>query len=96
MLRALADVGFREDGRLTSIYCESDAVCPPSSCRLDVGRGAHLQNFVVARGGHFELVFSSRIAPIVCRELDRRQDCRSPAERAPKIDESATPAARAA
>ena len=70
LLRDLTDDGFPDDVRLTSIYSQQDLVCPPSSFRLQVGRGAHLKNVEVARRGHLDLVLSTRIASIIQRELE--------------------------
>jgi triacylglycerol lipase len=69
-LRDLADDTFPDEVRLTSIYSHCDMVCPPSSCRLEVRRGAHLKNVEVARGGHLEFLFSAEISSIICREFE--------------------------
>ena len=70
LLRDLADDSFPDSVRLTSIYSQRDPFCPPSSCRLDGGRGAHLKNVEVARGGHLAFLFSASISSIICRELE--------------------------
>jgi hypothetical protein len=56
--------------RLTSIYSQRDPICPPSSCRLEVGQGAHLKNVEVAQGGHLAFLFHASISSIICRELE--------------------------
>jgi pimeloyl-ACP methyl ester carboxylesterase len=70
LLRDLADHGFPDGVRLTSIYSQRDSFCPPSSCRLEVHRGAHLKNVEVADGGHLDFLLSGRISSIICRELE--------------------------
>jgi len=70
LLRDLADDSFPDSVRLTSIYSQGDPFCPPSSCRLEDGRGAHLKNIEVARGGHLVFLSSARISSIIQRELE--------------------------
>lgn len=60
----------RSGVRLTSVYSRSDSICPPSSCRLESQRRAHLKNVEVARVGHLEFPFSARISSIISRELE--------------------------
>jgi pimeloyl-ACP methyl ester carboxylesterase len=70
LLRALTDESFPRAVRLTSVYSRSDSICPPSSCRLESQRRAHLKNVEVARVGHLEFLFSARISSIISRELE--------------------------
>ena len=70
LLRDLADEGFPDGVRLTSIYSQADPFCPPSSCRLDNARRAHLKNIELARGGHLSFLSSAVIASIIRRELE--------------------------
>ena len=51
------------------MYSRRDPFCPPSACRLETGR-AHLKNVELVRGGHLAFLFSTRIASIICRELE--------------------------
>jgi len=69
LLRELPDETFPRAVRLTSIFSEGDAICPPTSCRLDVGLGAHLRNVGVSHGGHLDFLFRKRFAAIVQDEL---------------------------
>ena len=69
LLCELADETFPRAVRLTSIYSEGDVICPPASCRLDVGLGAHLKNVGVSHGGHVELLFRKRFAALIQNEL---------------------------
>ena len=70
LLRDLADDSFPESVRLTSIYSQGDPFCPPSSCRLEDGRGAHLKSIEVGRGGHLAFLSSVTISSIIRRELE--------------------------
>ena len=90
LLRDLADDSFPDSVRLTSIYSQRDPFCPPSSCRLDGGRGAHLKNVEVARGGHLAFLSSPRISSIVCRELASAE----PPAAGPRFARAASPRAR--
>ena len=69
-LRALPDDRFPAGTRLTSVYCKSDFVCPPSSCRLDERFGAHLRNVELESGNHLDFLFRPALLDVVCRELD--------------------------
>ena len=70
LLRDLTDDTFPDNVRLTSIYSQRDPFCPPSSCRLEDNRGAHLKNIEVARAGHVAFLYSARIASVIRRELE--------------------------
>jgi hypothetical protein len=85
--------------RLTSIYSQGDRFCPPSSCRLEPGRGAHLKNVEVARGGHLAFLSNARIASIIRRELDSAEPPGAASSHPPvaaTVDEGTPSAARAA
>jgi triacylglycerol esterase/lipase EstA (alpha/beta hydrolase family) len=69
LLAELADATFPRTVRLTSIYSKRDALCPPASCRLEIGLGGHLRNVEVSDGGHLEFLFRKRFASIVESEL---------------------------
>jgi hypothetical protein len=69
----LSDDAFPPGVRLTSIYSQRDAVCPPASCRLEVDLGGHLKNVEVSDGGHLEFLFRKRFASIVRCELESGQ-----------------------
>ena len=70
LLRDLADDSFPASVRLTSIYSQRDSICPPPSCRLEVGGAPHLKNVEVMGGGHLDLLFSAGIPSIISRELE--------------------------
>ena len=70
LLRELADDQFPDSVRLTSIYSQRDPFCPPSACRLEDGRGAHLRNIEVVHGGHLAFLSSARISSIIRRQLE--------------------------
>jgi len=70
LLRDLGDDSFPRSVRLTSIYSQSDPLCPPSSCRLEVREGAHLKNIELPRGGHLAFLFNASISSIIRRELE--------------------------
>jgi len=70
LLRDLADDSFPGSVRLTSIYARRDAICPPSSCRLETRGAPHLQNIEVMRGGHLDLLFGAGIPSIIDRVLE--------------------------
>jgi pimeloyl-ACP methyl ester carboxylesterase len=70
LLRALTDESFPRNVRLTSVYSPSDSICPPSSCRLESQRRAHLKNVEVARIGHLEFLVSARISSMISHELE--------------------------
>ena len=106
LLRDLADEGFPDSVRLTSIYSQEDPFCPPSTCRLEAGRRAHLKNIEVARGGHVAFLSSVRIASIIRQELESMEPpgaaryrfacAASPWPVAATVDERAPSPARAA
>ena len=106
LLRDLADDGFPDSVRLTSIYSQGDPFCPPSSCRLESGRGAHLKNIEVARGGHVAFLSGARVASIIRQELESMEPpgaaryrfacAASPWPVAATVDERASSPARAA
>ena len=106
LLRDLADESFPDNVRLTSIYSQRDLFCPPSSCRLEDGRGAYLKNIEVARGGHVAFLSSARIASIIRQELESMEPpgaaryrfacAASPWPVAATVDERASSPARAA
>jgi hypothetical protein len=73
LLRDLADDDFPAGVRLTSVYSRRDSICPPSSCRLEIGQAPHLRNVEVTRGGHLELLLSAKISSIVRRELESEE-----------------------
>src|SRR5262245_26190539 len=73
LLRDLADDDFPAGVRLTSVYSRRDSICPPSSCRLEIGQAPHLRNVEVTRGGHLELLLSARVSSIVRRELESEE-----------------------
>jgi triacylglycerol lipase len=73
LLGELSDDTFPRAVRLTSIYAQGDALCPPASCRLEVRLGGHLKNVEVSRGGHLEFLFRRRFASIVESELESVQ-----------------------
>ena len=82
LLGDLGDESFPLGVRLTSIYSRQVPFCPPSSCRLETHRGAHLKNVEVARGGHLAFLFTATMASIIRRELEAAESERTPSARA--------------
>jgi palmitoyl protein thioesterase len=102
-LHALTDESFPRGVRLTSIYSRWDSICPPSSCRLESHRHAHLKNVEVARVGHIEFLLSAQISSIIGRELEsaeppclRRPPFAGAASRRPQVAARLEPRGRSA